>query len=175
MLHNSINVEVILTILLLWFLNNITNYPVTTRIVLALTARKPVSTYYQILISEPSETFRSMIFLFLSLLKCSEAWNFIFWAFWNVQKHEFLFFELSETFRSVNFLFFEPSEMFRSVNFHFLSLLKCSEAWFSDFRSFWNVQKWVNYINDYIKLGKSTLSMRRKALYLLYKAFQTTK
>ena len=136
MLHNSINVEVILTILLLWFLNNITNYPVTTRIVLALTARKPVSTYYQILISEPSETFRSMIFLFLSLLKCSEAWNFIFWAFWNVQKHEFLFFELSETFRSVNFCF--------------LSLLKCSEAWIFIFWAFWNVQK-----RDFLILGPS--------------------
>ena len=120
MLHNSINVEVILTILLLWFLNNITNYPMTTRIALALTTRKPATTYYQIHISESSETFRSM-------------------------------------------------------NFHFLSFLKCSEVWFSDFRPFWNVQKRVSCVNDYIKLGKSTLSMRRKALYLLYKAFQSTK
>jgi len=30
------------------------------------------STYYQILISESSETFRSMIFLFLNFLKRSE-------------------------------------------------------------------------------------------------------
>ena len=116
---------------------------------------------HEISFFEPSETFRSMKFHFLSLLKCSEAWVFIFWAFWNVQKREFSF--------------FEPSETFRSMIFCFLSLLKCSEVWFSDFWSFWNVQKRVSCDNDYIKLGKSTLSMRRKALYLLYKAFQTTK
>ena len=146
--------------------------------------------------------FRSMKFHFLSLLKRSEAWNFIFWVFWNVQKREFSFFEPSEMFRSMkfcflsslkrseawifvfwalwnvqkhDFLFFEFSETFRSMNFYFLSFLKCSEVWFSDFRPFWNVQKRVSCVNDYIKLGKSTLSMRRKALYLLYKAFQTTK
>jgi len=37
------------------------------------TMRKSATTYYQILISKSSETVRSMKFLFLSFLKCSEA------------------------------------------------------------------------------------------------------
>ena len=45
----------------------------TTRIALALTTRKPATTYYQILIYESSEMFRSVNFHFLSLLKRSEA------------------------------------------------------------------------------------------------------
>ena len=118
------------------------------------TMRKSATTCHQIIIPEPSETFRSVIFLFLSFLKCSEAWISYFWAFWNVQKHKIPF--------------FEPSEMFGSVNFCFLSFLKCSEAWFSDFRFFWNVQKRVSHVNDYIKLGKSILRMgsRLKVSYI---------
>ena len=105
---------------------------------------------------------------FKPFLKCSEAWKTSFWPFWNVQKHEKLYFCLSEMFRSMkNFIFdflkcseawktsfwpfwnvqkreklhFGLSEMFRSVKNFILAFLKCSEAWKTSFWSFWNVQK----------------------------------